>query len=47
MLTSPYHYNQTIVQYIESSLAAAAISKRNYEYAASFEKFLKIILWVS
>ncbi|GAB0086123.1 sorting nexin-25 [Sergentomyia squamirostris] len=43
MLTSPDYLNQKIVQYIETRLAAAAISKRSYEYAASFEDFLKII----
>lgn len=32
-----------IVQFIEARLAAAAISKRCYEYATSFEDFLKII----
>uniref|UniRef100_A0A1B0A8L5 PXA domain-containing protein n=1 Tax=Glossina pallidipes TaxID=7398 RepID=A0A1B0A8L5_GLOPL len=42
-LTSPDYINQKIVQNIESRLAAAAISKRSYEYAASFEEFLKII----
>lgn len=43
MLTSPDYINQKIVQNIETRLAAAAISKRSYEYAASFEDFLKII----
>uniref|UniRef100_A0A1A9VDL8 Sorting nexin-25 n=1 Tax=Glossina austeni TaxID=7395 RepID=A0A1A9VDL8_GLOAU len=42
-LTSPDYINQKVVQNIESRLAAAAISKRSYEYAASFEEFLKII----
>ncbi|XP_030378073.1 sorting nexin-25 [Scaptodrosophila lebanonensis] len=43
MLTAPDYINQKIVQNIETRLAAAAISKRSYEYAASFEEFLKII----
>lgn len=43
MITSPDYLNQKIVQYIESRLAAAAINKRTYEYAACFEDFLKII----
>ncbi|XP_036347274.1 sorting nexin-25-like isoform X2 [Rhagoletis pomonella] len=43
MLTSPDYINQKIVQNIETRLAAAAISKRSYEYAASFEDFLKVI----
>ncbi|XP_037932093.1 sorting nexin-25-like, partial [Teleopsis dalmanni] len=43
MLTSPDYINQKVVQNIESRLAAAAINKRSYEYAASFEDFLKII----
>lgn len=43
MLTSPDYINQKVVQNIESRLAAAAIKKRSYEYAATFEDFLKII----
>lgn len=43
MITSPDYINQKIVQYIETRLAAAAINKRTYEYAASFEDLLKII----
>lgn len=43
MVTSPDYLNQKVVHYIETKLAAAAISKRSYEYAASFEDFLKII----
>ncbi|KAH8363775.1 hypothetical protein KR200_003648 [Drosophila serrata] len=43
MLTSPDYINQKVVQNIETRLAAAAMSKRSYEYAASFEDFLKII----
>lgn len=43
MITSPDYINQKIVHYIETRLAAAAINKRSYEYAASFEDFLKII----
>ncbi|KAM8721024.1 hypothetical protein ACLKA7_006972 [Drosophila subpalustris] len=43
MLTAPDYINQKVVQNIETRLAAAAISKRSYEYAASFEEFLKII----
>ncbi|EDV91961.1 sorting nexin-25 [Drosophila grimshawi] len=43
MVTAPDYINQKVVQNIETRLAAAAISKRSYEYAASFEEFLKII----
>lgn len=43
LITSPDYINQKIVHYIETRLAAAAINKRSYEYAASFEEFLKII----
>lgn len=43
LLTSPDYINQKLVQYIETRLAVAAISKRSYEYAASFEDFLKMI----
>jgi sorting nexin-25 len=42
-LTSPDYINQKIVGYIETKLVAVAISKRSYEYAASFEEFLKVI----
>ncbi|XP_001354527.3 sorting nexin-25 [Drosophila pseudoobscura] len=43
MLTAPDYINQKVVQNIETRLAAAAMNKRSYEYAASFEDFLKII----
>lgn len=43
MITSPDYLNQKIVQYIENRLAAQAINKRTYDYAACFEDFLKII----
>lgn len=43
LITSPDYINQKIVHYIETRLAAEAINKRSYEYAASFEDFLKII----
>ncbi|SPP89957.1 blast:Sorting nexin-25 [Drosophila guanche] len=43
MLTAPDYINQKVVQNIEARLAAAAMNKRSYEYAASFEDFLKII----
>lgn len=43
MITSPDYLNQKIVQYIEHRLAAQAINKRTYDYAACFEDFLKII----
>ncbi|KAH8284432.1 hypothetical protein KR018_010709, partial [Drosophila ironensis] len=43
LVTAPDYINQKVVQNIETRLAAAAMSKRSYEYAASFEDFLKII----
>lgn len=43
LITSADYINQKIVQFIETRLAAAALNKRSYEYAASFEDFLKII----
>lgn len=43
MLTSPDYINQKVVQQIEARLAAAAIHKRSYEYANTFEDFMKII----
>lgn len=43
LITSSDYINLKIVQFIETRLAAAALNKRSYEYAASFEDFLKII----
>ena len=43
MITNPDYINQKIVQFIETKLAVLEISKRSYEYAASYEDFLKII----
>lgn len=43
LVTSPDYINQKIVHHIETRLAAAALSKRSYEYAASFEDFLGVI----
>lgn len=43
MITSPDYLNQKIEQYISSRLAAEAINKRSYDYAACFEDFIKII----
>lgn len=43
LITSPDYINQKIVHFIETRLAAEAINKRSYEYAASFEDFIKII----
>lgn len=43
LVTSPDFLNQKIVHHIEQRLAAAALHKRSYEYAASFEDFLRII----
>lgn len=43
LVTSPDYINQKIVHHIETRLAAAALSKRSYEYAANFEDFLGVI----
>lgn len=43
MLTSPDYINQKVVQQMEARLAAVAIHKRSYDYANSFEDFMKII----
>lgn len=43
LVTSSDYINMKIVQFVETRLSAAAISKRCYEYAASFEEFIKII----
>ncbi|KAJ6637054.1 Sorting nexin-25 [Pseudolycoriella hygida] len=43
LVTSPDYINQKIIQFIESRLATAAMLQHTYEYAASFEDFLKVI----
>lgn len=43
MITSPDYINQKIVQNFESSLKAAAISRRSYEYADNYVDILNII----
>lgn len=42
-LTSPDYINQKIVQFIESRIATATLLHHSYEYAASFEDFVKLI----
>lgn len=43
MVTSPDYINQKIVDVIQSKLASIALSRRSYEYASSYQDFLKII----
>lgn len=43
MITNPDYINQKIVEGIESKLASVALSRRSYEYASSFQDFLRII----
>lgn len=43
IITSPDYLNQKIVSFIENKLAAAAINKRSYEYALSYDGFLKLV----
>lgn len=43
MITSPDYINQKIVEGIEAKLASVALSRRSYEYASSFQDFLRII----
>lgn len=42
-ITAPDFLNQHIVHQIETRLAAVALRKRCYEYAASFEDFVRVI----
>lgn len=43
MITNPDYINQQIVEGVQSKLASIALSRRSYEYATSFQDFLRII----
>lgn len=43
MITNPDYINQKIVEGVESKLASIALSRRSFEYATSFQDFLRII----
>lgn len=43
MITNPDYINQRIVEGVQSKLASIALSRRSYEYATSFQDFLRII----
>lgn len=43
MITDPDYINQCIVDAIQSKLASIALSRRSFEYASSFQDFLRII----
>jgi sorting nexin-25 len=43
MITNPDYINQKIVEGIQAKLASAALSRRSYEYATSFQDFIRII----
>lgn len=43
IITNPDYINQRIVEGIQTKLASIALSRRSYEYASSFQDFLKII----
>lgn len=43
MITSPDYINQQIVEGVQSKLASIALSRRSFEYATSFQDFLRII----
>ncbi|XP_018331771.1 sorting nexin-25 isoform X2 [Agrilus planipennis] len=42
-ITDPDYFNQNVVVYIETQRSAAAMHKKTFEYANSFEDFLKLI----
>lgn len=42
-LTDPDFINQKILDYIEQQRITAAMHKRTYEYANSYEDFLRVI----
>lgn len=43
MIINPDYINQQIVECIEAKLASIALSRRSFEYATSFQDFLRII----
>jgi sorting nexin-25 len=43
MVTEPDFINQQIVECVQSKLASIALSRRSFEYATSFQDFLRII----
>ncbi|KAL7027112.1 hypothetical protein ACKWTF_005311 [Chironomus riparius] len=43
IITNPDYINQRVVEGIQTKLASIAMSRRSYEYASSFQDFLKII----
>lgn len=43
MVTNPDYINQKIVELVQMKLASIALSRRSYEYATSFQDFLRII----
>ena len=43
MITNPDYINQKIVECVQLKLASIALSRRSYEYATSFQDFLRII----
>lgn len=43
MITNPDYINQKIVEGVQTKLASIALSRRSFEYASSFQDFLRII----
>lgn len=43
MITNPDYINQKIVEGVQTKLASIALSRRSFEYATSFQDFLRII----
>ncbi|KAK4887229.1 hypothetical protein RN001_003500 [Aquatica leii] len=42
-ITDPDYFNQNVIVYIEAQKVAAAMHRRTFEYANSFEDFLKLL----
>ncbi|XP_031338942.1 sorting nexin-25 isoform X1 [Photinus pyralis] len=42
-ITDPDYFNQKVIIYIEAQKVAAAMHRRTFEYANSFEEFLKMV----
>lgn len=42
-ITDPDYFNKKVIEYIEAQKIAATMHRRTFEYANSFEDFLKMI----
>lgn len=42
-ITDPDYFNRKVIEYVETQKIAATMHRRTFEYANSFEDFLKMI----